>query len=261
MRLDKYLALASVGTRKVVRDYIFQGKIRVNGQVIVEPYYEIQEETDTVTYLLKTIGEAKKICYEFYKPAGCITARNDKNEKTVFDYFQDVDTTGLFPVGRLDKDTEGLLLITNDGEFNHQLMYPDQHIEKTYYFWVAGVINEAGIRCIEQGLPIGAGIVTKPGKIKIAEQGLYCELYHTMQEDGCKKTTKDLLKQHVTSGYITITEGRKHQIKRMFKQIGCYVVYLRRTAIGSLQLDEHLKKGEYRLLSEDALKIGTGLVK
>jgi len=254
MRLDKYLALASIGTRKVVKGYIYQGNIKVNGIVNYEPHYIMDEEKDAVKYLDNQIKEIKKIYYIFNKPQGCITARSDATDKTVFDYFNDIDTSGLFPVGRLDKDTEGLLLITNDGDLNHQLMHPDKHIDKTYYFWAIGTVDDEGIKCIEDGVNIGYASITKPAKIVIVKSGLYDELAEVMEQDGCKINKKDLFKKEVIAGYITISEGMKHQVKRMLKHVGCYVIYLNRVSIGNLSLDENLKKGEYRILSEKELK-------
>lgn len=254
MRLDKYLALASIGTRKVVKEYIYQGKVKVNGIINYEPYFIINEKEDVVEYLDHEIKNTKTICYIFNKPQGCITARSDATDKTVFDYFNGIDTSGLFPVGRLDKNTEGLLLITNNGDLNHQLMHPEKHIEKTYYFWAVGTVSEEGIKCIEEGVDIGYESITKPAKIVIVKKGMYTELAKIMENEGCTTVKKHLFKQEVVAGYITISEGMKHQVKRMLKHIGCYVVYLKRVSIGNLVLDESLKKGEYRILSEKEWK-------
>ncbi len=251
MRLDKYLSLAQVGTRKKVRQYIYQGDVQVNNQVIQIPAQEINEQTDHISYRGKEITDARKVCYMFYKPQGCVTAKTDAAHKTIFDYFEDVDTTGLFAVGRLDLDTEGLILITNDGELNHRLMDPGHHVEKTYYFWVFGAIDEKGMEAIRRGVDIGENEITMPGKIEIVETGLYTDLKDKMAEDGSSVVKHNLWKQEVTSGYLTISEGKKHQVKRMMRSIGCYVVYLKRVSIGNLELDEGLKKGEYREMLPD----------
>ena len=248
MRLDKYLCLAKVGTRKKVRQYIYEGDVLVNGQVVQIPAAEINEQIDFVSYKGNEITNIKSICYMFNKPQGCITAKSDEIHKTIFDYFTDVDTAGLFAVGRLDRDTEGLILITNDGELNHRLMDPRHHVDKTYYFWVFGMIDEDGIKAIEQGVDIGdkrESEITKPGKIEILTTGLYTDLKGKMEQDGCDVVKCNLHKQEVTSGYITISEGKKHQVKRMMRSIGCYVVYLKRVSIGNLKLNEGLKKGEF----------------
>ncbi len=245
MRLDKYLSLAQIGTRKKVRQYIYQGDVQVNGQIIQIPAYEINEQSDSISYQGEKITGIEKVCYMFYKPQGCVTAKKDVIHKTIFDYFTDVDTTGLFAVGRLDRDTEGLILITNDGELNHRLMDPGNHVEKTYYFWVVGTIDEIGIKAIQRGVDIGENELTMPGKIEIVSTSIYAELIDMMEQEGCKIEKCNNRNQVVTSGYLTISEGKKHQVKRMMKSIGCYVVYLKRVSIGNLELDKRLKRGEY----------------
>ncbi len=249
MRLDKYLSLAQIGTRKKVRQYIYDGQVQVNGRTICVPAEEINEQTDDVTYQGKEIKNIESVCYMFYKPAGCITAKSDVLHKTIFDFFSDVDTEGLFAVGRLDKDTEGLLLVTNDGQLSHRLMDPEHHVEKTYFFWVFGAIDKEAIRAIEQGVDIGEEELTRPAKIEIVTTGLYTELKEKMQQDGCQVVKCNLHRQEVTAGYLTISEGKKHQVKRMMRSIGCFVVYLKRVAIGNLKLDEELKTGQYRKIS------------
>ncbi len=246
MRLDKYLSLAQIGTRKKVKEYIYQGDVTVNGQIIQIPAQEIDEQVDRISYRGEEITDIGKVCYMFNKPQGCVTAKRDANSKTIFDYFTDVDTAGLFAVGRLDRDTEGLILITNDGNLSHQLMDPEHHVEKTYYFWVFGTIDEKGVGALQQGVDIGENEITMPAKIEIVKAGSYTELKNEMEQDGCQVVKRNLFKQEVTSGYLTISEGKKHQVKRMMRSIGCYVVYLKRVSIGNLKLDEGLKKGEYR---------------
>jgi 16S rRNA pseudouridine516 synthase len=142
MRLDKFLAQSDLGRRKTVRTYIKEGMVKVNGDVITEPAIEINESSDVIGYLDKVVPYTGKVYYMFNKPAGYITARKDIAKKTVFDFFDDINMNGVLHVGRLDKDTEGLLLLTNDGEFEHQLMYPQKHVEKTYFFWALGSLDE-----------------------------------------------------------------------------------------------------------------------
>lgn len=251
MRLDKFLAQASIGSRKNVRIYIKDGMVTVNGEVITEPAIEINESYDVIKYIDKVVDYAEKVYYMFNKPSGCITARKDTVNKTVFDFFHDVNMNGVFHVGRLDKDTEGLLLLTNDGEFEHQLMYPQKHVEKTYFFWALGSLDEKDRKQLEQGIYIGKGeILTKPAKIKVQKYGTYKELKHEMPIDNLESMDSNHYRQPVVSGYITISEGRKHQVKRMLKAVGCYVVYLKRISIGGLILDESLEKGQYRFLTE-----------
>lgn len=253
MRLDKYLALASIGTKKAVKGYIYQGKVAVNGSTNCHPADSVDENKDIISYLGKEINGTQKTYYMFHKPQGCITARSDTTDKTVFHYFNSIDTTGLFPIGRLDKDTEGLLLLTNDGDFSHSLMNPQEKIEKTYFFWAIGTIDEEKIQQIETGVDIGYPSITKPAKLRVTKRGDFCQLAETIQAEGCKITQKNLYHQKVVAGYLIISQGMKHQVKRMLKHIGCDMIYLKRVSIGNLSLDETLKKGEYRLLSEKEL--------
>lgn len=251
MRLDKFLAESSVGRRKVVRTYIKEGLIKVNGKVIIEPTMEINENSDVIKFLGKVVSYTGKVYYMFNKPAGCITARKDKANKTVFDFFDDDKMNGVFHVGRLDKDTEGLLLLTNDGEFEHKLMYPQKHMEKTYFFWALGSLDEENRKQLQQGIYIGKGeILTKPAKIKVYKCGMYKDFKHEMPIENLNNIDSNHYNQPVVSGYLTITEGRNHQVKRMLKAAGCYVVYLKRISIGGLMLDESVKKGQYRFLTE-----------
>lgn len=255
MRLDKFLAQSSVGRRKEVRIYIKEGMVEVNGEVVTEPSIEINENIDVIEYLGKVIQYVEKVYYMFNKPAGCITARKDTVNKTVFDYFEDVNVDGLFHVGRLDKDTEGLLLFTNDGEFEHKLMCPQKHVEKTYFFWALGSLEEKDIKILEQGVYIGKGeILTKPAKIKVDKCGAYEEFKHEIPIDNLESIDSKHYNQPMVSGYLTISEGRKHQVKRMLKAVGCYVVSLKRVSIGELMLDESLNKGQYRSLTEAEVK-------
>ncbi|MGV8983263.1 pseudouridine synthase [Clostridium sp.] len=251
MRLDKFLAESDIGTRKKVRIYIKEGTVKVNGDVITEPSIVINESLDVIEYLDKVVIYTGKVYYMFNKVAGYITARTDKVNKTVFDFFDDVNMNGVFHVGRLDKDTEGLLLLTNDGEFEHQLMYPQKHVEKTYFFWALGCLDEENMKQLEQGIYINKGeILTKPAKIEVQERGMYKDLKQEMPIENLYNIDSNHYNQPVVSGYLTISEGRKHQVKRMLKAIGCYVVYLKRVSIGGLMLDESLEKGEYRSLTQ-----------
>ena len=250
MRLDKFLAESSIGNRKKVRSYIKEGMIKVNGEIVTEPAIQVNENLDIIEYLDKVVSYTGKVYYMFHKPAGCITARKDAVSKTVFDYFDDVNMDGVFHVGRLDKDTEGLLLLTNDGEFEHQLMYPEKHVEKKYFFWALGSLDEGDIKQLEQGVYIGRGeILAKPAKIEVHKSGGYKELKHEMAVENLFNMDSNQYNQPVVSGYLTISEGRKHQVKRMLRAVGCYVVYLKRVSIGGLTLDESLEKGQYKFKS------------
>ncbi|MDD5934692.1 MAG: pseudouridine synthase [Clostridiales bacterium] len=253
MRLDKFLAQADVAGRKKARILIANGEIKVNGEVQLDPAAEIEEEKDLVVYQGRQLASAKTVHYMFHKPSGCITAKSDLQHKTVFEYFKEEDRCGVFPVGRLDKDTEGLLLFTNDGKFEHALMHPTKHVDKTYYFWALGCIDEEKHKIIESGVDIGDETLTLPAKLKIEGSYLLTDLKQQYSYDFLKREQfkKD---QMVTCGYLTISEGRKHQVKRMLKSIGCFVIYLKRIQIGGLKLDETLPVGEYRALSEEEIK-------
>lgn len=253
MRLDKYLSLAQIGTRKKVKEYIYQGEVSVDGTTIQTPAYEVDSQKDHVCYKNNPVTDIRQVCYMFYKPQGCITAKCDELHRTVFDYFRDLDTTGLFPVGRLDMDTEGLLLITNDGDLSNRLMAPEHHVEKTYYFWVFGKLSEEAVSRIEAGMEIDSGVCTSPARIQILKSGTYFEFEEELRRDGCEVVKKNLHRHLVTSGFLTIKEGMKHQVKRMMKAVGCHVIYLKRVSIGNLQLDEHMEKGSYRLLRDEEL--------
>jgi len=237
--------------RKKVRTYIKEGMVKVNGNVVTDPVIEIYEGFDVIEYLGKTVTYTGKIYYMFNKPSGYITARKDKIRETVFDFFCDVNMNGVFHVGRLDKDTEGLLLFTNDGEFEHQLMYPQKHVEKTYLFWALGSLDEEARKQLEQGVYMAKDeVLTKPAKIEVLKSGIYKEFKDEVSFEGLYNIESNNYNQPVVSGYLTITEGRKHQVKRMLKAVGCYVIYLKRVSIGELSLDESLEKGQYRSLTE-----------
>ncbi|MBM7871464.1 16S rRNA pseudouridine516 synthase [Clostridium pascui] len=255
MRLDKFLAQSSVGRRIEVRNYVKEGMVKVNGEVITEPAMEINESFDVIEYLDKVVHYTGKVYYMFNKPAGCITARKDAVNKTVFDYLDDAHMNGVFHVGRLDKDTEGLLLFTNDGEFEHKLMHPQKHVEKTYFFWALGTLEEEDIKALKQGVYIGKGeILTKPAKIEVDKHGVYEQFKNEISINNLESIDSTHYNQPMVLGYLTISEGRKHQVKRMLKAVGCYVVYLKRISIGGLTLDESLKKGQYRSLTEQEVK-------
>jgi 16S rRNA pseudouridine516 synthase len=264
MRLDKYLAESYVGTRKEVRKLIIDGCITVNGEIVIDPALDITEKVDQIEYKDEVIEYPGKHYIMFHKPAGCITAKIDETHKTIMDYLTKEDSKGLFPVGRLDKDTEGLLLLTNDGEFNHQLMHPDQHVSKKYFFWVLGTITDEKKHLLEKGITIDEkDNLTCKAKIEIIQSGSYEEFEalipsYTYDSSNMKNNT---YRQMVTSGYITITEGKKHQVKRMLKAVGCYVIYLKRFQIGGLELDSRLQPGDYRELTEEEIENITPFMK
>ncbi len=223
MRLDKYLTTLGIGSRTQVKELIKKGKITVNGEKILKPDIHIDENNDEVDLNGVNLKYNKFYYYMLNKPAGVLSAVSDNNCKTVIDLLDVTPKKGLFPVGRLDKDTEGLLLITNDGELSHNLLSPTKHVDKTYYVELNGDLIDSDIELFEKGLDIGEKNLTKPAILKIFE----------------KRST----------ALITITEGKYHQVKRMFQAIGLTVTFLKRLTMGPLKLDENLKPGEYRKLT------------
>lgn len=194
--------------------------------------------------------------YMFHKPRGCITARRDARHATVMDYFPEERRDELFPVGRLDKDTEGFLLVTDDGDLCFELMSPENEIPKTYFFWALGTLREEKIKEIESGISIYKGLdfETAPAKIHISHTATLADIKPLLSDEDAKMSRKRGEMQ-VTAAYITITEGKKHQVKRMVRYAGCRVLYLKRVKIGGLTLDEDLPKGEYRALSSSDLNL------
>ncbi len=226
IRLDKYLCEMGIGTRSEVKKYIRQGRITVDGEKVVKPEEKIDEQSSQVSMDNQLIGYEKFEYYMLYKPAGVVSATVDKKEKTVLDLITDKKRKDLFPVGRLDKDTEGLLLITNDGEMAHRLLAPKKHVNKTYYAKIKGRVTEQEIQLFSKGLSIGNNEYAKPSVLKILKSGEVSEIE------------------------LIIQEGKFHQVKRMFRTVGMEVVYLKRISMGSLVLDESLQKGEYRKLTK-----------
>lgn len=232
MRLDKYLAEMGVGTRQEVKKQIRQGKAAVNGTVVKAADTKIDETSDEVTICGRNISY---VSYEYYmlnKPAGVVSATEDRRDTTVIDLIKEKKRKDLFPVGRLDKDTEGLLLITNDGDLAHRLLAPKKHVDKVYYAKVAGIVTEEDVKRFAEGIDIGAEEeeMTRPAKLDIMKSAEESEIR------------------------LTIHEGKFHQVKRMFLAVGKEVTYLKRERMGTLCLDENLKPGEYRLLTEEEIE-------
>ncbi len=229
LRLDKYLCDMTDESRSEIKANIKKGLVFVNGEAEKKPETKVDTESDEITYKGESISYEKYVYYMFHKPAGCVSATSDRQYKTVIDYFADVNGKDIFPVGRLDKDTEGLLLVTNDGELAHNLLSPKKHVEKVYYAEIAGELPDDALLLFEQGLDIGDKEKTLPAKLEIIG---------------------NLESTDILAVKVTITEGRYHQIKRMFEAVGCKVTYLKRLSMGGLVLDEELKKGEWRKLSQ-----------
>lgn len=240
MRIDKYLAEMGQGTRSEIKKLIRSGRVMVDGETVKKPEFKIDETTQKVSLEGKQIGYAKKEYYMLHKPAGVISATKDDRDKTVLDLITDKKRNDLFPVGRLDKDTEGLLLITNDGELAHRLLSPAHHVDKQYYALVEGELPADAVSQMEQGVTLEDGTVTRPARLELLPE-----------KEG-----------EFTRTLLTIHEGKFHQVKRMFEALGCKVVFLKRLSMGNLVLDPELETGAYRPLTEGELtnlRIMTGM--
>jgi len=222
VRLDRFLANAGVGTRSEVKQMVRKGFIRINDEITRSAEVKLDKELDKVSVAGKVIQCEEFVYYMFHKPSGCVTAAVDNLHKTVMDYFDIQGKEKLFPVGRLDIDTEGLLLITNDGQLAHRLLTPRKHVEKTYFARVTGKLSEADKSCFKIGVDIGDDKQTRPARLEI------------LTDNEC---------------LVTIVEGRFHQIKRMFAAVEKQVIYLKRLSMGSLCLDDTLEKGCFRPLT------------
>lgn len=224
MRLDKFLANAGIGSRKDVKKIIKSKEITVNGVIVTDQQF-IVSENDDIAYQLKPILYKPYLYYMMNKPSGVISATEDPYHKTVIDLIDENHHLDLFPVGRLDIDTVGLLIITNDGALSHELLSPKKHVDKTYYVEFSGEYHDDIPSKFAKGIDIG-DYVTKPAQ------------YEFITEKSCK---------------ITICEGKFHQVKRMMKAVGLDVTYLKRTSFGNLTLDELLEEGKYRELTQEEL--------
>ena len=227
MRLDKFLANSGIGSRKEVKELIKQGLVFVNDERIKNSDKNIDEIKDIIKIRDKCIEYRKYVYIMLNKPQNVISATEDNKHKTVIDLIKGYDTYNIFPVGRLDIDTEGLLLLTNDGKLSHNLLSPKKHVEKEYFVKLKENINDIDINKVENNIQLEDGYICKKAKIK--------------------RLSKNELN-------ISITEGKFHQVKRMFKAVGNEVIFLKRVRMANILLDKNLKSGEYRELTEDELK-------
>lgn len=230
LRLDKFLADVGIGTRTQVKQMIRKGQIQVNGTVIKKPEYKIDAQKDRVAASGEELSYQKYRYFMLHKPAGCVCATEDRKEKTVLSLVPEEYRKDLFPVGRLDKDTEGLLLLTNDGDLAHRLLAPKKHVDKTYYAKIEGQVTEQDVEAFREGIDIGDDKLTMPAVLEILHSSDLSEIQ------------------------VTIQEGRFHQIKRMFEAVGKKVLYLKRLTMGPLHLDPLLGPGEIRPLTEEEVK-------
>ena len=240
LRLDKYLADMQVGSRTEVKQMIKKGQVVVDGVRALKPELKIDIDKAEVVVNGEKIGYAEYEYWMLHKPAGVVSATEDRHDKTVVELLKDSMRKDLFPVGRLDKDTEGLLLITNDGELAHELLSPKKHVDKTYFARIEGVVTKDDVTAFSEGLDIGEEKLTMPAELVILG-------------------TNEI--ENISQIEVTIREGKFHQVKRMFEAVGKTVTYLKRLSMGSLVLDETLAIGEARLLTEKELadlKAGKG---
>lgn len=241
MRIDRLLCELNLGTRSQVKELLKKGLVSVNGVTVTKADTKVNEKTDRITCQGKEYSYRSFVYYMMNKPAGIITATKDSKEKTVWDLFcrRLSETNGgdlggipvqdIFPVGRLDKDTVGLLLLTNDGETAHRLLSPGNHVAKKYYVKTDGPLLEKDWSLLRSGVDIGEKKRTKPALLEAVNP---------------KETDRG-------EYHLTITEGKFHQVKRMFQAVGREVIYLKRLSMGSLKLDETLPEGQVRELTQE----------
>lgn len=232
MRVDKLLSNVGVASRAELKKYCKQGLISVNGKVINNPGVQVDSESDDIRFNGEKIVYREFVYIMLNKPDGYISATFDKYDPIVLDL---IDQSYLvfepFPVGRLDKDTEGLLVLTNNGQLAHRVLSPKKHVPKTYYAKIQGKVTEEDILAFEKGVILDDGYETMPSQLKILKSDDMSEIE------------------------LTIHEGKFHQVKRMFESVGKKVVYLKRLSMGKLKLDESLGLGEYRELTEEEVKL------
>lgn len=248
IRLDKFLADAGFGTRTQVKALIRKGQAAVNGLPAGRPEQKVDPEKDAVTVCGQAVTRQEHVCYMFNKPAGCLCEARNGHRKTVFDYFEDSGRRALFTVGRLDRDTEGLLLVTDDGALGHHLTSPRRHVDKTYYAELDGPVGEDAVRRFKEGLDIGDDKPALPAVLVPLPDA------ESARARCCPDEAGFAAPQAAAAVLITVQEGRYHEVKRLFQAVGRKVLYLKRISEGSLKLDASLAPGTYRLLTPEELK-------
>lgn len=229
MRLDKFLVEMKKGSRSEVKKLIKSGRVTVDGQTVREPEQKFDPERAQISLDGQTVSYASFEYFMLNKPQGVVSATEDRRFQTVVDLIDTARRKDLFPAGRLDIDTEGLLLITNDGQLAHQLLSPKKHVDKVYFARVEGILPSDVKEQFAKGLTLDGDVKTLPARLELLKEGPVSEVR------------------------LTIHEGKFHQVKRMFEAVGCRVIYLKRLSMGSLVLDETLAPGEYRRLTDDEL--------
>lgn len=229
MRLDKFLVEMKKGSRSEVKKLIKSGRVTVDGQTVREPEQKFDPERAQISLDGQTVSYASFEYFMLNKPQGVVSATEDRRFQTVVDLIDTARRKDLFPAGRLDIDTEGILLITNDGQLAHQLLSPKKHVDKVYFARVEGILPSDVKEQFAKGLTLDGEVKTLPARLELLKEGPVSEVR------------------------LTIHEGKFHQVKRMFEAVGCRVIYLKRLSMGSLVLDETLAPGEYRRLTDDEL--------
>lgn len=232
LRIDKILSNLGYGSRAELKVYCKKGLIKVNDKVISNPGMQVDTDIDKIEFNNEVVKYREFVYIMMNKPDGYLSATFDKRDPIVLDL---IDPSYLafepFPVGRLDKDTEGLLVLTNDGQLTHRVLSPKKHVPKTYYAKVEGIVTEEDVKAFEKGVTLDDGYETMPSQLKILKSDSLSEIE------------------------LTIHEGKFHQVKRMFESVNKKVVYLKRLSMGKLILDETLDLGEYRELTDEEVKL------
>ncbi|UBH12568.1 pseudouridine synthase [Macrococcus armenti] len=231
MRLDKFLSNHGYGSRKEVKLLVKHGGVSVNDKTIKKADIKIDPERDHIAVRGEKVDYEPFVYIMLHKPSGYISSTKDYKDQTVLQLIEGFDHYDLHPVGRLDKDTEGLLLLTNDGQFSHDVLSPKKHVDKTYYAHVEGVVTEETVKAFKAGVTLDDGYETMPATLEIIKSDTVSEIT------------------------LVIQEGKFHQVKRMFQSVGMTVIYLKRIKMGSLTLDENLALGEYRKLSQHEINL------
>ncbi len=233
MRLDKFLVACAIGSRTEVKNFLKSGRVTVNGKKEKSAKLQMNEETDEVCFDGQKLEYEEFVYYMMNKPQGVISATEDPKHKTVLDLLDDyARAKEVFPVGRLDIDTHGLLLLTNDGQLAHALLSPKRHVDKTYLAQVDGIMTDEDIETFAKGIPL-KDFTCQPAKLELVSID--------------REKEESLVR-------VTIAEGKFHQVKRMVAYCGKEVVNLKRLTMGTLTLDENLKRGEWRRLSQEELE-------
>lgn len=225
MRLDKFLGNHGFGTRKEVKLLVKRGAVKVNDVVVKKSDIKIVPENDTVTVYNEVVMYEPFVYIMLNKPAGYISSTKDYKDETVLELIEGFEHYELHPVGRLDKDTEGLLILTNDGQFSHDVLSPRKHVNKTYFARVNGYVTDDTVELFKAGITLDDGYKAMPAELQIISAGEISEIE------------------------LVIQEGKFHQVKRMFKAVDMTVIYLKRIKMGGLPLDESLTPGAYRKLT------------